>query len=32
MPDKSGNLLVTLLINDDVFVSKNSIAIISIPI
>jgi phospholipid/cholesterol/gamma-HCH transport system substrate-binding protein len=26
MPDKSGNLLVTLLINDDVFISKNSIA------
>lgn len=26
MPDKSGNLLVTLLINKDVFVAKNSIA------
>ncbi len=26
MPDKSGNLLVTLLIDKDVFVSKNSVA------
>lgn len=28
MPDKSGDLLVTLLINDDVFVSKNASAVI----
>ena len=26
MPDKSGNLVVTLLIDNDVFVSKNSVA------